>query len=141
MQRIVVNKYLFGFSLVSTAAVLFNMVLLPVFKSDILNKTASITIIQFILLFCFLTVFIFNASCLFWGCRRDKIQRESMMCTFITLVSVLTIIMIFGHETVIDELSHAYQVHRNQGNYLIILYVFFPFQLLFNTLVTIKLKR
>lgn len=140
MQKYFINKIMFVLSLAATIALLFNMISIPLFKHDVFDKSVSFAVIEYILFVCFLIIFMFNAFCFIWGCRQSKSKTDSIFSTFVLLASVLCIIMMFGEKTMIDEIAREYQLNWETDGEWIILYLFFLIQLIFNSVVIIKLK-
>lgn len=131
---------MFTLSLAATIALLFNMISIPLFKSDLLDKVIPSTILEYILLVCFFMVFLFNSSCFIWGCKHSKSRTDSMFSIFVLIASVICIIMMFGEKTILDEISKEYQLNLEVNGKWLMLYLLFLLQLAFNAAVIIKLK-
>ena len=140
MQKVFINRAMFILSVVATFALLSNMVLIPLFRYDILVDTASFSLLEVILLFSFLLIFLFNTFCFVWGCRQSKSKSDSILSTFVLMASVLCIVMLFGQKTMIDEIARHYRFKWESNSEWIMLYFFYTLQLVFNIVIFVKVK-
>ncbi len=126
-----------------TGLLVYNIAALPIFREPVFLERGMISPGgETIILIGFVLAAIFNFVSLLWNISRARKKRiSSQGDKWILALGVLCMILLLGEKTMVDEIGREYLLGWEVTGEWIILYVFLAIQLLYNTLIILKLYR
>lgn len=140
------NNFLFNLTFVlailSTGLLLFNMLAILIWKKQIFFDRNTFSVVEVIILIGFGVILLFDIVSFIWVLLRltwsDKVTTGNIS---ILILGALCLLFFVGEKVMIDEIGREYILGWEVLGEFIILYVLLFIQLIYNTIILIKLSR